>query len=220
MLEGFDGDRFTPSTAVVTDCQAHREVVDEPSASVVKAASNVKLTLAEVEMLGDGISKPVDAWRSKILRKFGSSSARPPWTNHNDKVQILANIAKIDEEQHQVFGFASVSEIRNQIVKDHQGDELEEVELEKAAYDLMLSIAQEPDAVAGNVMHDDDQGVFKLIELMVFTKDKQAVLKIDVPVGLWVGYQITDPAIWKQVKDGQLKMFSIEGEAERVPVAA
>ncbi len=39
-----------------------------------------------------------------------------------------------------------------------------------------------------------------------------------LPVGWWIGFQVTDADVWEKVKDGTYSMFSIEGEAERVEV--
>ena len=39
-----------------------------------------------------------------------------------------------------------------------------------------------------------------------------------LPVGWWIGFQVTDPEVWAKVKDGTYSMFSIEGTAQRVEV--
>ena len=39
-----------------------------------------------------------------------------------------------------------------------------------------------------------------------------------VPVGWWIGFKITDDDAWNRVKSGHYKMFSIEGQANRLPV--
>lgn len=39
-----------------------------------------------------------------------------------------------------------------------------------------------------------------------------------LPVGWWIGFQVTDADVWEKVKDGTYSMFSIEGKAERVEV--
>lgn len=41
-----------------------------------------------------------------------------------------------------------------------------------------------------------------------------------VPTGWWIGFKVTDDDVWAKVKDGTYPMFSIEGEAVRVPEAA
>ena len=60
-----------------------------------------------------------------------------------------------------------------------------------------------------------------MIESMVFTKEKAAALGIPegtMPEGWWVGFEVTDDEVWKKVKDGTYKMFSIEGTAQRVEI--
>ena len=64
-------------------------------------------------------------------------------------------------------------------------------------------------------------GVAVLIESVVFTEDKMAAMGIPaemLPVGWWIGFKVTDSDVWEKVKDGTYSMFSIEGEAERIPV--
>ena len=64
-------------------------------------------------------------------------------------------------------------------------------------------------------------GVAYLIESVVFTEEKMAAMGIPegtLPVGWWIGFQVTDADVWKKVKDGTYSMFSIEGKAERVEV--
>ena len=64
-------------------------------------------------------------------------------------------------------------------------------------------------------------GAAYLIESVVFTDEKVAVMGIPegvLPVGWWIGFQVTDPEVWEKVKNGTYSMFSIEGEAERVEV--
>jgi hypothetical protein len=54
-----------------------------------------------------------------------------------------------------------------------------------------------------------------LIESMVFTPeklDKMGIAAGTVPLGWWVGYQVS-PALFAKVKDGSRLMFSIEGTA-------
>ena len=64
-------------------------------------------------------------------------------------------------------------------------------------------------------------GVAYLIESVVFTEEKMAAMGIPegtLPVGWWIGFQVTDEDVWEKVKDGTYSMFSIEGKAERVEV--
>lgn len=64
-------------------------------------------------------------------------------------------------------------------------------------------------------------GIGVLIESIMFTKEKVRAMGIPegtVPEGWWVGFHVTDPEVWEKVKNGTYSMFSIEGEAQRIPV--
>jgi len=122
-------------------------------------------------------------------------------------------IAKTDDVQNQVFGWASVSMRDGELLTDLQGDQIEPAELEKAAYDFVLT------ARSANEMHDGAP-VGQLIESVVVTPEKLSAMglvnKSAPTAGLWVGFQL-EPASYAKVKAGAYRMFSIEGRA--VPVA-
>ena len=57
-----------------------------------------------------------------------------------------------------------------------------------------------------------------LVESMVFTQGKMETLglaKGALPQGWWVGFRVMDDGVWRKVKDGTYRMFSIEGQAVR-----
>ena len=60
-----------------------------------------------------------------------------------------------------------------------------------------------------------------LVESVVFTEEKMEAMGIPtgtLPIGWWIGFLVTDDDVWEKVKNGELSMFSIEGEAEREEV--
>ncbi|MCK9601609.1 MAG: XkdF-like putative serine protease domain-containing protein [Sphaerochaeta sp.] len=124
-------------------------------------------------------------------------------------------IQKADEEKGRVFGWASLAFTADgRQVEDVQKDIVDETELESAAYAFMVEFQE-----AGE-MHQRT-GVAKVIESMVFTKEKQATLGIPegvMPVGWWLGLEVTDPEVKKAVKERKLTAFSIGGEAVREEV--
>ena len=129
-------------------------------------------------------------------------------------------ISKTDDAERLVFGFANVSIAKDGgEVVDLQGDIIEPVELERAAYEFVLKFR------ASGEMHDkgDVKGsVGKLVESMVFTPEKLDALglaKDALPCRWWVGFQL-EPEAFAKVKDGTYKMFSIQGRADREEVAA
>lgn len=124
-------------------------------------------------------------------------------------------VKKTNNEKMQAFGWASVAIAENgETLEDWQGDIIEPDELESAAYKF-VDLYRE-----GGEMHERG-GVAYLIESVVFTEEKMAAMGIPegtLPVGWWIGFQVTDADVWEKVKDGTYSMFSIEGEAERVEV--
>ena len=117
-------------------------------------------------------------------------------------------VAKSTDEEQRVFGWASVSEIDGKEIVDHHRDIISTKDMEEMAY-------QFAEVRTGGEMHDT-MGVSQLIESMVFTKEKQEALGIDLGmVGWWVGFQVTDTETWKRVKNGELRSFSIGGRGFR-----
>lgn len=123
----------------------------------------------------------------------------------------LLEIKKIDEDERLVFGWFSVVEKDGVLLKDSQGDYIEPEELEKAAYKYVLDAR-----IAGD--SHVRKGVGHLVESIVFTKDKQEALGIELGcVGWWGGFHINDDSVWDKIKKGEYPMFSIGGTGTRVP---
>lgn len=127
-------------------------------------------------------------------------------------------ITKSDEDQHLVFGWASVSERTNgEEVCDLQGDMVSPQELEKAAYEYVLNWH------TGGEEHDPAlKDKCRMVESVVFTREKLHAMGIPegiVPLGWWIGFKVDDPETWELVKNGTYQMFSIEGKGKRVPEA-
>lgn len=140
-------------------------------------------------------------------------------------------IAKLDEGQSLVFGYANVSVAKSTAVGgggheiyDLQKDMVPPAELEKAAYEFVLNFREADEMHEGGV-------VGHLVESMVFTPDKLEklatdpttgnidaavleVLKQALPCRWWVGFKVNKSS-FADVKSGKFKMFSIAGEADR-----
>lgn len=141
-------------------------------------------------------------------------------------------IAKFDDVQSLVFGFANVSVSKSTAAGsggdeffDLQLDSIPPAELEKAAYDFVLDFRE------ADEMHKGD-AIGHLVESMVFTDEKLSklatdpvsgkvdeealtILKRALPCRWWVGFKLNKSS-YELVKSGQYKMFSIGGEADRV----
>lgn len=128
-------------------------------------------------------------------------------------VKSRFQVTKANEDKMLAFGWANVSidKTGNQ-VEDWQGDMIDPEDLEEAAYQFVKLYRE------GGEMHERG-GVATMIESVVFTEEKMQAMGITpgtLPVGWWIGFQVTDPDVWEKVKDGTYSMFSIEGTAERV----
>ncbi|HZT90295.1 MAG TPA: XkdF-like putative serine protease domain-containing protein [Stellaceae bacterium] len=122
-------------------------------------------------------------------------------------------VRKAEPEQQLIFGWASVVTKNGELVVDKQQDVIEPAELEKAAYEFVLYSRAQGD------MHEK-VGVGRMIESMVFTKEKQDALGIVVKdeagrqiEGWWIGFKVDDPGVWAAHKQGERPEFSIGGMA-------
>lgn len=116
-------------------------------------------------------------------------------------------IKKADPDQRLVFGWASVVTKDGKVIVDKQGDIIEPSEIEHAAYDFVLYARDMGD------MHTR-KGVGRLVESMVFTREKQDTLGINLGMeGWWVGFRCDDEGLWATIKRGEKPEFSIGGTA-------
>ncbi|MCM1497291.1 MAG: XkdF-like putative serine protease domain-containing protein [Clostridium sp.] len=125
------------------------------------------------------------------------------------KFNVNCEINKLDDDKRLVFAWASVIEKNGEPVVDLQGDVISSDELEQAVYNYVI------DSRDAGEMHFR-KGVGTLVESIVFTKEKQEALGIDLgKVGWFVGFKITDDQVWESVKKGKYAMLSIGGRGVR-----
>lgn len=121
-------------------------------------------------------------------------------------------VEKMNKEEQLVFGWFSVVEKGGAPLVDREGSVITPVELEKGAYGFVLNAR-----IAGE--NHIRKGVGDLVESIVFTKEKQELLGIDLgKVGWWGGFKVTDAGVWKAITEGDYAMFSIGGKGTRVEV--
>lgn len=128
-------------------------------------------------------------------------------------VDVLFDINKTREDDGLVSGWANVAvNADGSLPLDWQDDVILPETLEKAAINFMM------DYRGSGVMHKgESQGV--VVESIVFTKEKQQAIGIPegcVPEGWFITVKVTNPDVFKAVKEGKYKMFSIQGTAKRV----
>lgn len=128
-------------------------------------------------------------------------------------VDIGFDLYKARESEQLVSGWANVSiNADGSIPLDWQDDVIPPETLEKAAVNFMLDYGE------SGVMHKGG-AVGTVVESIVFTKEKQAMLGISegvVPQGWFITVKVHDAEVFAKVKDGTYKMFSIQGKCRRV----
>lgn len=146
-------------------------------------------------------------WHKNPDGKWMKKAAPAQEQETQKSFEAVVKITKLDEDQRLVFGWLSVIEENGQPVVDLQDHVIEARELEEAAYDFLLNSR----VVAE--MHERMNVGEGMIESMVFTKQKQEALGIDLgKVGWWVGFKV-DADVFAKVKSGELSAFSIGGKA-------
>lgn len=128
-------------------------------------------------------------------------------------------IKKADEDEQLIFGWASIVQEGDQLVIDHQDDVMMPGDLEKGAYDFVLEARQHGHG-------HKTIGTGRLVESMMFTKEKQEALGVIVKnqagqqiVGWWVGFKVDDAGVWKMHKNGELPEFSIGGHSSSIDLS-
>lgn len=123
------------------------------------------------------------------------------------------DIIKRNDEEQVAFGWLSVAvDKEGNVIEDSQGDVIAPEELEKAAYEFVLTSRKAGD------MHKKVEGVGRLVESCVFTKEKQKALGIpegSLPEGWWVGFKVDNKQTWQKIKKGEYTAFSIAGRGKR-----
>lgn len=123
--------------------------------------------------------------------------------------------SKFDEDKHLVFGWASVVKKNGEDVVDLQGDYIHIDDVEKSAYDYVLTSRK------GGHQHRRDGDapvhVSDMVESFVVTPEKieKMGLPEDTPLGWWTGFKVHDEDTWQRVKKGELTGFSVHGRGKR-----
>lgn len=141
-------------------------------------------------------------------------------------ITLSGEFSKFDDDERLAFGWASITKLDGKPVIDKQGDFIDINELEKSAYEYVLS------SRVGGEMHRKEviiekgaklapKNVATVVESMVFTPEKIAKMGLpsDFPEGWWIGFKVNDDEVWKSVKGGKYTQFSIHGVGKRVPVS-
>lgn len=186
------------------------------AAHILKYATQATVTLRRSVDEHSVYNDPYDNdWKiaeihSAVLPKVTFSSV--------EKAKAVAgktfNVAKSAEDKQLVFGWANVAKDANgNFPLDWDGDVTTPESLEAAAYTFVLKYR------AGGEKHEGET-IAQLVESVMFTKEKQEALGIPegiVPEGWWVGFYVPDAEIFAKIKSGEYEMFSVQGQAARIP---
>jgi ATP-dependent protease ClpP protease subunit len=189
------------------------------SRAEIKIMMDSETFLTATEAIADGFAtRKVDQTFEKSLNRFPPAVIAKLKIPHRHAAlaRVLTQqrteftITKSDPLKKQCFGWASVAVTTDDtVVVDAHDHIIEPQELEQAAYQF-------------NLIHremDEDHAVpvtGQLIESLVVTPDKLRAMGLSpnaLPLGWWVGFQITDDAVFSKVVSGEYCMFSIKGRA-------
>jgi holliday junction DNA helicase RuvB len=146
----------------------------------------------------------------RVITKEGLAHLQS--TEFNKSGDVPYRIVKSDSSRNLVFGWANVSFTKNGQVLDRQGHMIDPEDLESGAYNFVVKYRTSGDEHAGEAFGE-------LVESLVVTKDK--VEKGGFPPEMlghwWVGFRLP-PEQWEKVVKGERSMFSIQGNAQLIPV--
>lgn len=154
----------------------------------------------------------VEPYRGKLV--FGPEIFAEVDEDWKDKVtekrmELIANIVKVDDEQRMVYGWASVISEKGKSYVDSQGDMIDADTLVKATTEFMAS------ARMAKAMHEGNM-VGEVLHSFPLVNELAKSLGIESEREGWiVGVKIGDDEVWKSVKDGTFRAFSIGGEGRR-----
>lgn len=140
-----------------------------------------------------------------------TSAPTAPMAPQAGTLRIVCPVDKVDVEKRMIWGWASVVTKDGAPIIDRQGDIIELAVLEKAVWEFMDT------SRVGGEMHKL-LGIGTVVDSLVFSKEVQAALGIDLKKEGWfVGVRVDNDTTWDRVKKGELRSFSIGGKAVRVP---
>jgi len=118
-------------------------------------------------------------------------------------------ILKIDEEQRIIYGWASVTTYKGELVVDLQGDVIKTETLHKAFNEFMKGVR------VGKINHSGEQ-VGQIVHSFPMSKEICEALGIQSDKeGVISGFHVTDDSLWEKVKSGEYAEFSIGGRAQK-----
>lgn len=208
-----DGDaKETSSLSNIESAKSPDLSLDAKDDNIVHASKSFNDVMKVTEDDSDAAAKELASVMESEMRRWRPRRSKKPMQTSRKDWNIPLQIMKFAPDQHLIFGWASVIERDGVVVIDKQGDIIPVEELENAAYEFNINSRSHGDMHARANMG-------KLVESMVFTKEKQDILGIDLKkIGWWTGFKISDAELWAAHKRGERPEFSIGGAAIPVEV--
>ena len=194
------------------------------SAQALTANRAVKNSVRTAVGVGTGAGAATGtAVGMKIGQKQQTQQRQPVRKSADDEVELTwtGEIAKRDDDKHQIFGWCSISQVGGEKVVDLQNDYVPIDEIEKAAYGYVLSSRKGGDMhsrVGKSSLGDEPLQTSDMIESFVVTEEKLEKMGLapdSMPHGWWVGFKVHDDTAWNLVKSGERTGFSIHGKGKR-----
>lgn len=152
-----------------------------------------------------------------VPNDISPGGVRLPWAKADWSIPF--EVAKADADHRLLFGWASIVEKDGRLVIDKQQDVILPDDLEKAAYDYVLSSREMDD------LHTAPS-TGRLVESMVFTKEKQEKLGIHgmlknsagevLDTAWWCGWYADCDDMWAAIKSGKRPELSIGGSSNKI----
>lgn len=213
-----DGEDLPAKTVNLDDLTAMQNRVDTGKVKAI-AANGASGKLPVViqhdgkKYIADGHHRLAAAWLN------GEDSAKVRFKNLEPEVNTMkTEVIKTDDDQHMVYGWASVISENGQPVVDTQGDVIGADDLVKATTDFMKDVRHAAEMHARNAdkSFTPDLAIGQVVHSFPMTAELAKSLGIDTGREGWiVGVHVADDGVWKKVKSGELKAFSIGGSGKR-----
>lgn len=140
-------------------------------------------------------------------RKTAMDRIRELAGHSSSSIEKTFDIIDKNEDQHLVWGWASVISKGGKAVVDRQGDVISADTLTKAATEFMLDVRK------AKAMHEGDS-IGEVVHSLPLTGEIAKALGIETDVEGWIiAMKIHNDEVWQLVKSGQLSAFSIGGMA-------
>ena len=126
-----------------------------------------------------------------------------------EKQETALQVLKIDDDQRIIYGWASVTTYKGELVVDLQGDVIKTDTLHKSINEFMKGVR------VGKLNHSGEQ-VGQIVHSFPMSKEICEALGIQSDKEGWItGYHVTNDELWKAVKSGEYAEFSIGGRAQK-----